>query len=285
MSKSVKKLVEDAKSGKANPLDKNDIVLDVADRGISDLTQVPAFFSLSNVTRVILSHNKLGEIPHEICDLRALESLNLFNNHIEELPTSISTLSKLRHLNLGLNRLCTLPKGFGAFACLEVLDLSYNNLSSESLPGNFFYMATLRALYLSDNDFHQIPDDVSKLKSLQVLSLRDNDLTDLPPGVSRLGKLKELHLQSNHFNLLPPELSQLDFSDPTRTVFKANGNPLIPELQERLTMGVKHLFDFLRSPLYARIYQERMGTELVKFVERDRSARKSRKTLQKKRVQ
>ena len=57
MSKSVKKLVEDAKSGKANPLDKNDIVLDVADRGISDLTQVPAFCEYYLRSVAVVSQN------------------------------------------------------------------------------------------------------------------------------------------------------------------------------------------------------------------------------------
>ncbi|KAK1885554.1 Ras suppressor protein 1 [Dissostichus eleginoides] len=57
--------------------------------------------TLSNITQLVLSHNKLTAVPANISELRNLEVLNMFNNQIEELPTQISSLQKLKHLNLG----------------------------------------------------------------------------------------------------------------------------------------------------------------------------------------
>ncbi|EPQ16889.1 Ras suppressor protein 1 [Myotis brandtii] len=199
MSKSLKKLVEESR-------EKNQPEVDMSDRGISNMLDVHGLFSLSHITQLVLSHNKLTTVPANIAELKNLEVLNFFNNQIEELPTQISSLQKLKHLNLGMNRLNTLPRGFGSLPALEVLDLTYNNLNENSLPGNFFYLTTLRALYLSDNDFEILPPDIGKLTKLQILSLRDNDLISLPKEIGELTQLKELHIQGNRLTVLPPEL-------------------------------------------------------------------------------
>ncbi|XP_014824917.1 PREDICTED: ras suppressor protein 1-like, partial [Poecilia mexicana] len=201
MSKSLKKIVEESR-------DRSLPEVEMCDRGISNMLDIPGLFTLSHITQLVLSHNKLTAVPPNISELKNLEVLNLFNNQIEELPTQISSLQKLKHLNLGMNRLSGLPRGFGSLPALEVLDLTYNNLNqnSGSLSGNFFYLTTLRALYLSDNDFELLPPDIGKLTKLQILSLRDNDLVSLPREIGDLAQLKELHIQGNRLTVLPPEL-------------------------------------------------------------------------------
>ncbi|CAG5895664.1 unnamed protein product [Menidia menidia] len=186
MSKSLKKIVEESR-------DKNLPEVEMCDRGISNMSDIPglckesyalqsgsvvnmAFVTLSNITQLVLSHNKITVVPANISELKNLEVLNMFNNQIEDLPTQISSLQKLKHLNLGMNRLNSLPRGFGSFPALEVLDLTYNNLSHSSLPGNFFYLTTLRALYLSDNDFEVLPTDIGKLTKLQIVSQCEHKL-------------------------------------------------------------------------------------------------------------
>lgn len=125
--------------------------------------------SMTFITRLTLSHNRIHELPAGLANLINLEILNLSNNNLQELPVSISSMPKLRILNVSINRLNTLPRGFGAFPMLEVLDLSYNNLNENELPGNFFMMETLRALYLGDNDFEFIPANIGNLKNLQIV--------------------------------------------------------------------------------------------------------------------
>ncbi|CAB1340809.1 unnamed protein product [Coregonus sp. 'balchen'] len=165
MSKSLKKIVEESR-------EKNIPEVDMCDRGVSNMLDIPGLFTLSNITQLVLSHNKLTTIPANVADLKNLEVLNVFNNQIEELPTQISSLQKLKHLNLGMS---TLPRGFGSLPALEVLDLTYNNLNESSLPGNFFYLTTLRALYLSDNDFEMLPPDIGKLGKLQIVFKAENN--------------------------------------------------------------------------------------------------------------
>ncbi|MBN3284035.1 RSU1 protein, partial [Polyodon spathula] len=156
MSKSLKKIVEESR-------EKNLTEVDMCDRSISNMLDIAGLYTLSNITQLVLSHNKLTKpqslsfrmnvssactstVPPNIADLKNLEVLNFFNNQIEELPTQLSSLQKLKHLNLGMNRLNSLPRGFGSLPGLEVLDLTYNNLDESSLPGNFFYLSLINYL-------------------------------------------------------------------------------------------------------------------------------------------
>ncbi|XP_040403545.1 ras suppressor protein 1 isoform X1 [Cygnus olor] len=250
MSKSLKKMVEESR-------EKNQPEVDMCDRGVSNMLDVPGLFTLSHITQLVLSHNKLTTVPANIADLRNIEVLNFFNNQIEELPTQISSLQKLKHLNLGMNRLNTLPRGFGSLPALEVLDLTYNNLNENSLPGNFFYLTTLRALYLSDNDFEILPPDIGKLTKLQILSLRDNDLISLPKEIGELTQLKELHIQGNRLTVLPPELGNLDLTG-QKQVFKAENNPWVTPIADQFQLGVSHVFEYIRSETYKYLYGRHM---------------------------
>ncbi|TRZ24963.1 hypothetical protein HGM15179_002184 [Zosterops borbonicus] len=292
MSKSLKKIVEESR-------EKNQPEVDMCDRGISSMLDVPGLcrlegtpellcsvapdqhfvshnylvvvnaptrgakylkVTLSHITQLVLSHNKLTTVPANIADLRNIEVLNFFNNQIEELPTQISSLQKLKHLNLGMNRLNTLPRGFGSLPALEVLDLTYNNLNENSLPGNFFYLTTLRALYLSDNDFEILPPDIGKLTKLQILSLRDNDLVSLPKEIGELTQLKELHIQGNRLTVLPPELGNLDLTG-QKQVFKAENNPWVTPIADQFQLGVSHVFEYIRSETYK--YKLNVGFDSV----------------------
>ncbi|ROT73168.1 putative ras suppressor protein 1 isoform X1 [Penaeus vannamei] len=134
MSKAARKALDEARET-GNP------ELDLQEKQITSLEELPGLLSLEHITRLTLTHNRLTKVPAAIANLINLEILNLFNNIIEELPTSISSLNKLRILNVGMNRLDELPRGFGSFPVLEVLDITYNNISEgDSLPGNFFML-------------------------------------------------------------------------------------------------------------------------------------------------
>ncbi|XP_019517632.1 PREDICTED: ras suppressor protein 1 [Hipposideros armiger] len=77
MSKSLKKLVEESR-------EKNQPEVDMSDRGISNMLDVNGLFTLSHITQLVLSHNKLTTVPPNIAELKNLEVLNFFNNQIEE---------------------------------------------------------------------------------------------------------------------------------------------------------------------------------------------------------
>jgi len=227
--------------------------LDLVDKGIVNILEIPGFVNLKNLTKVVLAHNKITAVPPSIANFLNLETIILFNNAIEELPTTLSSMPKLKILNVGMNKLSSLPRGFGACPVLEVLDATYNNLSEHSLPGNFFCLDTLRALYLGDNDFEYIPPEIGRLKNLQVLVFRDNDLVSLPKEVGELTRLRELHIQGNRLTVLPPEMGNLDLLG-TKQIFKADNNHWVTPIADQFQVGVSHVFDYIRSDTYKFLY-------------------------------
>lgn len=251
MSGKLKKVVDESR-------ETNNPEIDLGDRGIVNIVDVPGLMDLQHLTRLTLCHNKLTTLPASIANFLTLEILNLFNNCIEELPTTLSSMPRLRILNVGMNKLYQLPRGFGACPQLEVLDCTYNNLSEKSLPANFFCLDTLRAMYMGDNDFEMIPPEIGQLKNLQILCFRENDLVALPKEVGELVRLRELHIQGNRLTVLPPELGNLDLVG-TKQVFKAENNPWVTPIADQFQVGISHVFDYIRSDTYKFLYGRHMS--------------------------
>jgi len=246
-SKVIKKTLEEA----ANM---ENAEIDFSDKSLVSLEpDLSRMWSMKNVTRLTLSHNRISELPPAIANLENMEILNLFNNCLEEVPQSLSGMPKLRILNLGINKLTKLPRGFGSFPNIEVLDLSYNSLTEEGLPSNFFMMSTLRALYLSDNEFVTLSPEIRNLKNLRILALRDNELIDVPQEIGELGVLRELHLQGNRLTVLPPSLGSLDFLS-SRSILKLDNNHWVPPIEDQLMLGVSHVIEYIRTETYKYLY-------------------------------
>ena len=70
--------------------------IDFTDKNLVHLEQMPRLWTMMNVTRLTLAHNKITEIPSSMANLDNMEILNFFNNNIQELPESISSMPKLR---------------------------------------------------------------------------------------------------------------------------------------------------------------------------------------------
>lgn len=270
MSKSIKKIIEETR-------EQGYTEVDLCDKGITSLVDVPNLLSLRHITRLTLSHNRITTVPASVVELQNVEYLNLFNNHIEELPMTLGNLPKLKHLNVAVNRLSALPRGMGT-AKIEILDLTYNNLNEKSLPGNFFLMSQLRALYLGDNDFETLPAEIGEFKNLQVLVLRDNDLIELPKELGELIKLKELHLQNNRLSALPPELGNLELGNPRR-IFKAEGNAWVQQIEDQLILGPSHVFEYIKSDTYKFLYERHVESAKPPppKKEKEKTLKKSRK--------
>ena len=70
--------------------------IDFTDKNLVHLEQMPRLWTMMNVTRLTLAHNKITEIPAALANLENMEILNLFNNTLEEIPISLSSMPKLR---------------------------------------------------------------------------------------------------------------------------------------------------------------------------------------------
>ncbi|NWR90261.1 RSU1 protein, partial [Furnarius figulus] len=234
MSKSLKKIVEESR-------EKNQPEVDMCDRGISSMLDVPGLFTLSHITQLVLSHNKLTKLTPDNLSILLLSCFG-------SLPTIIKCLN-----DESMNRLNTLPRGFGSLPALEVLDLTYNNLNENSLPGNFFYLTTLRALYLSDNDFEILPPDIGKLTKLQIVS----NLSKFLENQFTFATLVGIESNAVRLTVLPPELGNLDLTG-QKQVFKAENNPWVTPIADQFQLGVSHVFEYIRSETYKYLYGRHM---------------------------
>jgi small GTP-binding protein len=129
-----------------------------------------------------LSCCRLSNIPQDLANLTALESLNLAGN-------AIKTITLHREV---------LPRN------LQKLDLQGNEaISISDLPIN---LTALTALDLSFNELTALPAALGKLAALESLDLPRNQLTALPDNLGKLLHLKQIKLSNNPLDELPPEL-------------------------------------------------------------------------------
>nr|XP_023646337.1 ras suppressor protein 1-like [Paramormyrops kingsleyae] len=226
MSKSLKKIVEESR-------EKNLPEVDMCDRGISNLLDIPGLFTLSNITQLVLSHNKLTNIPPNVAELKNLEVLNVFNNQIEELPTQLSSLQKLKHLNLGW----VLPSGCPAPPCLNT-----------SFPSHLHPISPPPSSTVSSPIFPFLSTFLHHLTLFPHFSSAPP-----PPHPSPCLSCPPLHLA------FPPSLSpgNLDLTGP-KQVFKAENNPWVTPIADQFQLGVSHVFEYVRSETYKYLYGRHM---------------------------
>ena len=90
-SKIVRKTIEEAQNVP-------NAEIDFSDKNLIHLDDMPRLWTMKNITRLTLSHNKVSEIPPALANLENMEILNLFNNALTEVPITLSTMPKLRYV-------------------------------------------------------------------------------------------------------------------------------------------------------------------------------------------
>ena len=91
-SKIVRKTIEEAQNVP-------NAEIDFSDKNLVHLDDMPRLWTMKNITRLTLSHNKVSEIPPALANLENMEILNLFNNALQEVPITLSTMPKLRYVS------------------------------------------------------------------------------------------------------------------------------------------------------------------------------------------
>ncbi|CAD5175929.1 unnamed protein product, partial [Musa acuminata subsp. malaccensis] len=199
--------------------------------------------SLSLMNILDLSDNNLfGEVLEELTSLSGLFSLNLSGNYFTgeiienisklqqldgQIPFSVCQLQALQVLDLSKNTLSgVLPNCWNNSSGIVIMDFSSNNISGV-IPKSICSMASLQSLHLNNNSLYEelslslkdctklvildaghndlkgeIPTWIGEsLTSLRFLNLRSNMLVgDIPPNLSRLSSLQFLDLADNELS-------------------------------------------------------------------------------------
>ena len=126
---------EDSNDGRGHPVGRQNIPhqtwneLDCGGQGLRALA--PAIFRYQFLTRLVLTHNALDQLPGAIGQLKHLEHLDLSHNRLVDLPEEIGMLSNLKTLWLFTNQLTSLPDQLGYLYRLTTLGIEGNPLNEE----------------------------------------------------------------------------------------------------------------------------------------------------------
>ena len=194
----------------------------ISDIGFSQYCDAP-------ITHLLLSHNKVDELPTNALPTPHLHSLHLDNNKLSRIDDyAFRSLSDLEELILSFNKLVALPKtAFLNLYQLRSLDLANNSLSSLP-PALFTSLEHLQALNLSYNQLkfsNSNPEPFIGLIRLVVLDLSYNEITLLGDRVFyHLYTLQALFMSHNSISHLNDDvfstltnLYTLDLSHNTMT--------------------------------------------------------------------
>ncbi|KAI0984365.1 hypothetical protein GJ496_001895, partial [Pomphorhynchus laevis] len=145
------------------------------------LTTIPScIFFLYALKRLDLSGNDITVLGSEIENLRCLNRINLSRNNLKFLPPSICTLRQLKSIHLNSNRLAFdgIPTGIYNLCNLEIFSACDNKL--QLIPEGLFRCPHLRKLYLSNNQLLTLPTSVHSA-NLQILEVSGNPNFRMPP--------------------------------------------------------------------------------------------------------
>ncbi|KAI9099885.1 hypothetical protein DFS34DRAFT_511821 [Phlyctochytrium arcticum] len=135
-----------------------------------------------------LCGNRLKCLPEELClSCPALEELLLTRNKMTELPSNIGRLSHLKVLSVDDNELKTLPVQLGQLE--NIVDLNASDNQLQDLPKDCLEgLKRMRRLFLSNNVISKLPS-LAGLSSLRRIDLDGNPLAALPPEIATLDDL------------------------------------------------------------------------------------------------
>ncbi|XP_073777896.1 PH domain leucine-rich repeat-containing protein phosphatase 1 isoform X1 [Danio rerio] len=224
------------------------------------LLQLQRFSRLRSLN---LSNNQLCSFPQALCSISSLSEVNLSCNRLRSISPDIARISSLQTLVLDGNLLCSLPLELGSLHRLVFLGLSFNEFQQvppvlERLPaverlcmaGNkltelnlqSFRLLTVRHVDLRLNQISSVlRDEPEFLRGVTQLDLRDNCLQELDASVfprlevlhcqrNRISQLrvcgaalKALHASNNELQeiLVSPAASNLTYIDISRNCMKA----------------------------------------------------------------
>lgn len=175
----------------------------------------PSVAALQSLTYLDLSRNQLSALPMAVCQL-PLAVLLVSNNRLVELPEELGRMRSLMDLDVSCNELSQLPPGIGELQALRSLRVRRNRLSE--LPAE---LCRLRLWHLdvSENHLARLPPLLRLMNSLRHLLVDGNPLVSPPAFLCRRGQVhvfKYLELEAVKEDRRRGHLMDADGSLPRR---------------------------------------------------------------------
>jgi len=130
------------------------------------------------ISRLELSRKSIISVPNEIGTLTSLETLILSNNKITDLPIAFSKLINLKILDLGVNSLTFIPQVIYSLSTLTELHLEHNKITK--IDPDISELVNLEVLNLFANQITVIPDQVCNLLKIRKLDFGINFINQYP---------------------------------------------------------------------------------------------------------
>jgi Leucine-rich repeat (LRR) protein len=194
--------------------------------------------SIEPITEMtLIFQNDFPDIPDNICNLKDLQSLTIYNvqycsglaplnnlpsleklcimnGNVNEKIDLLGHLPSLRSLTLLNTKLQTLPTSLCSFTQLRELNLTNNRISQ--IPKEIGNLTNLEYLYLNFDRHYwwgretisQLPNSIGRLTKLKRLNLMGHKLSSLPKTFGNLEELRYLKIQGQELTILPESLSR-----------------------------------------------------------------------------
>ena len=195
-------------SGVKNRLKRNAHAYDEKLIEQSDL--VKTLSKIQTIKRLDMSFNELTYYPKPLCDLLALETLNLANNRLKdsELPVDFDKYQNLIEIILDSNLFKAIPKSLIHFKNLNRLSICNNMISDFK---NIENLHKLHYLVADNNEISRIDETFANIDKLELLHLKGNSISYIHPSLLKHNfiYLKQLNLSYNKIQHVPIELLKL----------------------------------------------------------------------------
>lgn len=179
--------------------------------GSADTAELPAIQQRRIVLGPKTATLAYTTFPEAYCNVRNVESIEIFENSLVELPSCIARFGRTA-ITFDIKKnlaLIALPSEIGFFVRLETLNVTGSGLTT--LPPQIAGAKALRYLHLSNNKISSLPKEIGDLTTLESLDLSGNQITSdaLPVEMGKLTSLRVLNLGGNNLTKAPSFLPYL----------------------------------------------------------------------------
>jgi Leucine-rich repeat (LRR) protein/GTPase SAR1 family protein len=125
-------------------------------------------YMLPKLEGLVVSSNKLGDLPAELCLAKGLVELYWDDNRAKLVHDAVYTLTKLKKLKLSRNEISEISERSSRLQCLDLLDLESNQL--DVLPHQLFSLPHMneKTLLISKNPFASVPPEIRYAGTSQI---------------------------------------------------------------------------------------------------------------------